>query len=174
MQYFIKSICGDMNIPSFNLKLFLSNYFFNSSFRLLFNHRLSKYWMNRGSKVGAYISTYYKSKQLLKRSCDISNKSDLGRGIVFPHPIGIVIGEDVVIGENARIYQNVTFGSHGKYNRPRQYPKTGANIIVYAGAVIVGDILIGHNVTVGANAFVNRDVPDNAIAVGNPCTIIYR
>lgn len=157
-----------MNIPSFNLKLFLSNYFFNSSFRLLFNHRLSKYWMNRGSKVGAYISTYYKSKQLLKRSCDISNKSDLGRGIVFPHPIGIVIGE------NARIYQNVTFGSHGKYNRPRQYPKTGANIIVYAGAVIVGDILIGHDVTVGANAFVNRDVPDNAIAVGNPCTIIYR
>jgi serine acetyltransferase len=85
----------------------------------------------------------------------------------FPHPIGIVISSQAKIGKNVTIYQNVTIGGHDRSAyKSEDYPTICDNVIIYAGAIVVGGIRIGKNVIVGANTVVTQDVPDNSIVVG--------
>lgn len=100
-------------------------------------------------------------------SCIISFKALIGNKINFPHPVSIVIGEKCVIGHNVTIYQNVTLGQ-----KDNEYPRIGNNVIIYAGAKIVGGIVIGHNSIVGTNAVVINSVPDDSIVAGVPAKII--
>lgn len=97
-------------------------------------------------------------------SCCISPGVRIGDGVEFPHPTGIVIGEGAVIGDHCVIYQNVTIG-RARRDEPG-YPKLGAGCVVYAGAVIVGDIEIAPGTVVGANAVVTRgtDVENDVLA----------
>lgn len=89
-----------------------------------------------------------------------------------PHPIGIVIHPNAVIGKNCAIYQNVTIGSDGN---PENVPTIGDNVILYANAIVFGKIKVGNNVKIGAGSVVTHDVPENAIVAGNPAKIIrYR
>lgn len=90
--------------------------------------------------------------------------------VIMPHPIGIVIGKNVCLGKNITIYQNVTLGTKDGL----LYPILHDGVTVYAGAVVVGGIKIGKNAIIGANSFVNIDVPDNAIVVGCPARILYK
>ena len=85
------------------------------------------------------------------------------------HAIGIVIGSGAVIGDNCKIYQQVTIGKEkGKF------PIIGDNVTIYSGAKIIGDVKIGNNAIIGANAVVTRDVPDNCVAVGVPARVIKK
>ena len=104
-------------------------------------------------------------------NCDISYDTKIGRGVIFAHPIGIVIGNKTCIADGVRIWQNVTLGSHGKSNLGKNYPTVEKNVKIYAGAKIIGGITIGENSVVAANAVVNIDVPPNSIAAGVPCVI---
>ena len=92
--------------------------------------------------------------------------------LILPHPVGIVIGEGVVIGKNVVIFQNVTLGRANTY--VNAYPSVGDNTIIYAGAVVLGDIKIGMNCIIGANAVVTKNIPDNSIAVGAPAKVISK
>ena len=105
--------------------------------------------------------------------------TDLGRGAIFksipkfPHGInGIIINPNVIIGENAYIYQQVTIGDDGKgeYNAPT----IGNNVIIGPGSKIIGKIKIGDNVKIGANAVVIEDVPNNATVVAPKARIIIK
>jgi serine O-acetyltransferase len=78
-----------------------------------------------------------------------------------------VIGETVVIGENVTLFQGVTLGGTGK-ERGKRHPTIGNNVVIGAGAKILGNITIGHDAMVGANAVVVRDVPDHSTVVGVP------
>ena len=117
-------------------------------------------------KLPMYTSCYLPDDKYLKE-----------RNIDLPHPIGIVIAKNATLGKNCVIYQNVTIGAKSRElaKLGKQYfPKIGDNVIIYAGACIVGGINIGNNVIIGANAVVVKDVPDNSIVVGNPARIIER
>lgn len=93
----------------------------------------------------------------------------------FPHLVGIVISRAATIGKNCTIYQNVTIGAkdieHGDGLTPANYPRIGNNVIIYAGAVVIGGITIGDNAIIGANSVVLSDVPANHIAYGIPAKI---
>ena len=90
------------------------------------------------------------------------------KGIKYPHPVGIVIGDGVVIGRDVRIYQNVTIGLSENLvgAEPTDYPVLADAVCVYAGAVIFGSVTIGARSIVGANAVISRDVPPDSIAFG--------
>lgn len=91
----------------------------------------------------------------------------LEEGVNIAHGIGIVIHQNSVIGGGTKIYQNVTVGSGNG-------PKVGRNCILGCGCCILGDIRIGDNVKVGANAVVLHDVPDNCTVVGVPARILEK
>ena len=93
----------------------------------------------------------------------------------FPHPIAIIIGEGVRLGERVTIYQGVTLGGArlGDWQANR-YPTVEDDVTIFAGAVIVGKITIGRGSTIGANSVVTRDVPAESTAVGAPARIIAK
>lgn len=119
-------------------------------------------------RLAALMSWY------LQRSCGvfISPNAVIGSNVQFPHPIGIVIDDGVEVGDNCTIFQGVTIGGARIGDaQKRLYPKIQEGVVLFAGAVIVGEIVIGAGATVGANAFVNKDVPPNSIAVGMPVSV---
>lgn len=153
---------------------FIKNYYTSPEFRVLLNHRIGKYFYHRGDVLSILISSYYKNRLITKRNCDISYKSYLGSNIRFPHPLGIVIGEGVVIGNNVKIFQQVTLGSHGKKEQGYAYPVVKDNCKIFTGAKLIGGITIGEGAVIGANSVVNIDVPSNGVAVGIPCKILQK
>lgn len=91
----------------------------------------------------------------------------------FPHPVGIVIGNGVVLGERVTVYQNVTLGGRQLGDGTLGlYPSVGADTVIYSGAVIAGAISVGCDCRVGANSVVLQDVPDGSTAVGVPARIL--
>ena len=98
---------------------------------------------------------------------EIHPGATLGQGVVIDHGMGVVIGETAIVGDNALIYQDVTLGGTGKETGKR-HPTLGKNVVVGAGAKVLGNIQIGDNVQVGAGSVVLRDVPSNSTVVGIP------
>lgn len=91
----------------------------------------------------------------------------IGRGLFIDHGMGVVIGETSILGENVLLYQGVTLGGTGR-EKGKRHPTLGNNVVVGAGAKILGNITIGDNSYVGANAVVIKDVPPNSTVVGIP------
>ena len=98
---------------------------------------------------------------------EIHPAATIGRGLFIDHGAGVVIGETAVIGDNVTLFQGVTLGGTGK-ERGKRHPTIGNNVVVGAGAKILGNITVGHHSMVGANAVVIRDVPEDSTVVGVP------
>lgn len=99
--------------------------------------------------------------------------AQIGRGVFIDHGMGVVIGETAIVGDYALIYQGVTLGGTGKESGKR-HPTLGENVVVGAGAKVLGNINIGNNVRIGAGSVVLRDVPSDCTVVGVPGRIVYR
>jgi len=97
----------------------------------------------------------------------------IGRGFFIDHGMGVVIGETAIVGDYALIYQGVTLGGTGK-ECGKRHPTLGNNVVVGAGAKVLGNIQIGNNVRIGAGSVVLRNVPSDCTVVGVPGRIIYR
>jgi serine O-acetyltransferase len=104
---------------------------------------------------------------------EIHPGATIGEGVFIDHGMGVVIGETAIIGNYALIYQGVTLGGTGKESGKR-HPTLGENVVVGAGAKVLGNIEIGDNVRIGAGSVVLRDVPSSCTVVGVPGRIIYR
>ncbi len=98
---------------------------------------------------------------------EIHPGATIGRGLFIDHGMGVVIGETSVLGDNVTLFQGVTLGGTGKETGKR-HPTLGDNIVVGAGAKVLGNIMIGSNSYIGANAVVVRSTPPNTTVVGVP------
>ncbi|MBE6631057.1 MAG: serine O-acetyltransferase [Ruminococcaceae bacterium] len=102
---------------------------------------------------------------------EIHPGATIGRGLVIDHGSGVVIGETAEIGDNCTIYQGVTLGGTGK-DVGKRHPTLGNNVLVGAGAKILGPVKIGNNVKVAAGAVVLSELPEHSTAVGIPAKVV--
>ena len=104
---------------------------------------------------------------------EIHPGATIGEGVFIDHGTGVVIGETAIIGNYCLIYQGVTLGGTGK-EKGKRHPTLGENVVVGAGAKVLGNILIGNDVRIGAGSVVLKDVPSDCTVVGIPGRIVYR
>lgn len=136
---------------------------------LLF-HRLAN-WLHR---VGMpFIPRLISHIARFLTGIEIHPGATIGQGVFIDHGMGVVIGETAIVGDYALIYQGVTLGGTGKESGKR-HPTLGENVVVGAGAKVLGNIQLGNNVRIGAGSVVLRDVPSNCTVVGIPGRIVYR
>ena len=101
---------------------------------------------------------------------EIHPGATIGKGLVIDHGTGVVIGETAEIGDNCTLYQGVTLGGTGK-DLGKRHPTLGNNVLVGAGAKVLGPIVIEDNSKIAANAVVLKDIPQNSTAVGIPARV---
>lgn len=104
---------------------------------------------------------------------EIHPGATIGRGLVIDHGSGVVIGETAEIGDNCTLYQGVTLGGTGK-DTGKRHPTLGNNVMVGAGAKVLGPFRIGDNAKIAAGAIVLEEIPANATAVGIPARVVRR
>lgn len=104
---------------------------------------------------------------------EIHPGATIGQGVFIDHGMGVVIGETAIVGDYVLIYQGVTLGGTGKETGKR-HPTLGENVVVGAGAKVLGNINIGNNVRIGAGSVVLREVPPDCTVVGIPGRLVYR
>ncbi len=102
---------------------------------------------------------------------EIHPAAQIGKGLFIDHGCAVVIGETAIIGDNCTIYQGVTLGGTGKHVGKR-HPTIGNNVMVGAGAKVLGPVVVGDNSKIAAGAVVLKDIPDNSTAVGIPARIV--
>ena len=95
----------------------------------------------------------------------------IGKNLFIDHGMGIVIGETTIIGNNVSIYQGVTLGGT-KSIKKKRHPSISDNVVIGAGAKVLGPILIGKNSKIGANSVVTKNVPKNTTVIGIPARVI--
>ena len=104
---------------------------------------------------------------------EIHPGAKIGKGLVIDHGMGVVIGETAEIGDNCTIYQGVTLGGTGK-DLGKRHPTLGNNVLVGAGAKVLGPFTIGDNTKIAANAVVLTEIPENCTAVGIPAKVVKK
>ena len=102
---------------------------------------------------------------------EIHPAAQIGKGLFIDHGCGVVIGETTIIGDNCTIYQGATLGGTGKHVGKR-HPTIGNNVMIGAGAKVLGPVIIGDNSKVAAGAVVLKDIPENSTAVGIPARVV--
>ena len=95
----------------------------------------------------------------------------IGKNFFIDHGMGIVIGETTVIGDNVSIYQGVTLGGT-KWEKKKRHPTISDNVIIGAGAKVLGPITVGKSSKIGANSVVTKNVPANTVVVGIPARVV--
>lgn len=141
-----------------------------SGFHAVTAHKLSHALHARGMVLTARaISQGVK----LLTGIEIHPGASLGKGVFIDHGAGVVIGETAVVGDNCTIYQGVTLGGTGKHTGKR-HPTLGENVMVGAGAKILGPVTIGDRAKIAAGAIVLSEIPPDSTAVGIPAKVVRR
>jgi serine O-acetyltransferase len=132
-------------------------------------HRLAHGCWNIGLKwVGRFIS--HISRWFT--GIEIHPAAKIGDRVFFDHAMGVVVGETAEIGDGCTIYQGVTLGGTSLYKGEKRHPTLGKDVVIGAGAKVLGGFTVGDGAKVGSNAVVTKPVPAGATAVGNPARII--
>ncbi len=118
-----------------------------------------------------FLARYVSQKAVRKTGIEIHPGATIGRRLVIDHGVGIVIGETAEIGDDVLIYQGVTLGGTGK-DVGKRHPTIGNNVMISAGAKVLGPFKIGDNSRVAAGAVVLEEVPPNSTVVGVPARVV--
>lgn len=143
-------------------------YFLYSGFKAIRSYRKAHWFYNHNMK---FIARFISQRSRRKTGIEIHPGATIGKNLFIDHGMGVVIGETAVIGDNCTLYQNVTLGGTGK-DTGKRHPTLGDNVLVGAGAKVLGPFTIGNNVRIAAGAVVLDAVPDNATAVGVPARVV--
>jgi serine O-acetyltransferase len=133
--------------------------------------RIANYFYKTKRRFLAKLVAVRLMKMSLKHGVEISYKSKIGEGLSMPHCNNIIIGEATVIGKNCTILQGATIGSN-LFKARYKLATVGDNVLIGAGAKIIGPIKIGNNVTIGANSVITKDIPDNVVVAGSPAKVV--
>lgn len=120
-----------------------------------------------------FLARWVSQRCVRRTNIEIHPGATIGRRLFIDHGTGVVIGETTEIGDDCTIYQGVTLGGTGK-DKGKRHPTLGNNVMVGAGAKVLGPIHIGNNVRIAAGAVVLMDIPDDCTAVGVPARIARR
>lgn len=120
-----------------------------------------------------FIARAISQRAARKTNIEIHPGAQIGRRFFIDHGTGVVIGETAVIGDDCTIYQGVTLGGTGK-DHGKRHPTLGNNVLIGAGAKVLGPFKIGDNSNVAAGSVVLSEIPDNATAVGSPARVVKR
>ena len=147
---------------------FLRMFFFTPGFRYSCFFRMT----GSSSGVFRFIFKFFMRRCGLKFGFQIPETTKIGRGLKFGHYGSIIINPESIIGNNLNIYPGVTIG----HSNGRKFgsPIIGDNVVISANSVIVGRVFIGNDVLIAPGSFVNFDVPDGCLVIGNPGKIIHR
>ena len=131
-------------------------------------HRRAHFYYKHGLM---FLARYVSQKAARKTGIEIHPGATIGRRLVIDHGTGIVIGETTEIGDDVLIYQGVTLGGTGK-DVGKRHPTIGNNVMISAGAKVLGPFKIGDNSRVAAGAVVLEEVPPNSTVVGVPARVV--
>lgn len=131
-------------------------------------HRRAHFYYTHGL---FFLARYVSQRALKKTGIEIHPGAKIGRRLVIDHGTGVVIGETTEIGDDVLIYQGVTLGGTGK-DVGKRHPTIGNNVMISAGAKVLGPFKIGDNSRVAAGAVVLEEVPPNSTVVGVPARVV--
>ena len=134
----------------------------------LFFHRIAHSIYNTGLR---FIPRFISAFGMFFTTIDIHPAATIGRRVFIDHGVGVVIGETTVIGNDVVIYQQVTLGGVST-SKGKRHPTIGNNVVIGAGAKVLGNIFIGDDAKIGANSVVVKNVPFSATAVGIPARVL--
>lgn len=140
------------------------------SFKVILHYRIAhKLYLKKHYFLARWIS----QRAVRKTGIEIHPGATIGKGLFIDHGSGVIIGETAILGNNVTLYQGVTLGGTGK-EQGKRHPTLQDNVMVSAGAKILGSFTIGENSKIGAGSVVLEEVPPNCTVVGVPGRIVRR
>ncbi|HSF79668.1 MAG TPA: serine O-acetyltransferase [Anaerolineales bacterium] len=136
----------------------------------IWGHRLAHWFWGRNLKL---LARWFSHLMRLLTGIEIHPGASVGEGFFIDHGMGVVIGETAEVGRCVTMYHGVTLGGTS-LEKGKRHPTLGDNVVVGAGAKILGPITIGENSRIGANAVVVKSVPPNSVVVGVPGQVVVR
>ncbi len=144
--------------------------FLYPSFKVMIHYRFAHKLYQKGHYFWA---RWVSQRAVRKTGIEIHPGAQIGKGFFIDHGNGVIIGETTIIGDNVTLYQGVTLGGTGK-EQGKRHPTLGNNIMIGAGAKVLGSCTIGDNCKIGAGSVVLSDVPPGSTVVGVPGRVVKR
>ena len=144
--------------------------FLYPSFKVMMMYRQAHKLYKKGHYFWARLISQRAAR---KTGIEIHPGAEIGEGFFIDHGNGVIIGETTIIGNNVTLYQGVTLGGTGKEHGKR-HPTIGDNVMISAGAKVLGSFTIGENSKIGAGSVVLEEVPPNSTVVGVPGRVVKR
>lgn len=153
-----------------DINTYVNFYWREPTFRFTVLLRKFQFYSLKKNKIRAFVCRIKLKRLRYKYGFFIPNSLNFGRGLYIGHIGTIIINVNTTLGDNINISQGVTIGQANRGSK-KGCPKIGNEVWIGTNAVIVGNVTIGNNVLIAPNAYVNTDVPDNSIVIGNPAQI---
>ena len=151
-----------------------TEYRWYKQFKLIGRHNLQfMYWYRKYQSKRSILCKLMLYRMSRKYGLEISADAQIGKGLYLGHPYNITVAEEVVLGKNVNLHKGCTIGRESRGSRSG-VPTIGNNVFVGINSTIVGNIKVGSDVVIAPNAFVNFDVPDHSVVIGNPAQIHHK